>query len=505
MPWMQCQRIYRALILALAVGLLPTSADAQSSVLDPQATVFDLHPKVEFPQLSHDALDTLLIVEDAYWDNRPAEAQAALTKFWKQYPPSSPAWNQSASPTPRVFLGSPACYYALRMWTDVVEWKIASKDQPRVTPTPLQWTIVLVGLGDGVEPRDKIQLERGEGREVERKLDKRLLKDKHSIIKQSTRLFREYVRAMSGGKVEVKLQILSRPALRVPLATPQAGPGQRRFAGLAPQAIGRIWREVPDKVRDKTDWWWILYPSHVPETRPDFRRAEFLTGGMGTGPDGASPCFIIDDRWLLRKPPHLGIGDWHEEERLAYLPQWLQHEFFHYLFRIYPDFELEKRDHQWFDLAAWPKDFVGHFEADYYHQALHKRLIPATPPLHIKMRHAAPPAKLFRNLKTDDLIGYYKHSPVLNNWHVGTISRSGSVEKGKDVLVWRNSEGRKWLLRDDLKRGYLRTGEDNPYYEAADSPARDFRVVLRRDADGNYLPEVAGFQFQGTFYALSKP
>jgi hypothetical protein len=470
-----------------------------------QSTVFDAHPDQDFAQISRDALNTLITVEDAYWSDRPAEAMAALTGFWQKHPPSGPAWNQTGSPTPEVFIGSPSCYYALRMWTDIVEWKIASLDQPRVAAKPLHWTIVLVGIGEGREPATQIQLERGEGEIVERKLDKRLLKDKHRIIKQSTRLFREYVKAISGGRVEVKLEILSRPALRVPLDTPKAGPGERRFAGLAAKAFGKIWKEVPDKVLQKTDWWWVLYPSHVPEQHQDFRQAEFVTGGMGAGPDGASPCFVIDDRWLLRKPPHLGVGDWHEEERRAYLPQWLQHEFFHYLFRIYPDFELEKSAHQWFDLAKWPEDFVGHFEGDYYHQALHKRLTSAELPLHIGMRHAPPPAKLFRNLTTDDLIGYYKHSPAENGWHVGTISRSGSIEKGKDLLVWRNSAGRKWLLRDDLKRGYLRTADDNPYYESFDSPARDFRVVLRRDANGNYLPEVAGFQFADAFYALSKP
>ena len=121
------------------------------------------------------------------------------------------------------------------------------------------------------------------------------------------------------------------------------------------------------------------------------------------------------------------------------------------------------------------------------------------------MRHAAPPAKLFRNLSTDDLVGHYRRIPAENDWHVGTISPSGSIEKGENVLLWRNAAGKTWLLREDLKRGYLRTGEDNPYFESADSPIRDFRVVLRRDENGNYLPKVAGIQFNGGFYALSKP
>jgi hypothetical protein len=31
-----------------------------------------------------------------------------------------------------------------------------------------------------------------------------------------------------------------------------------------------------------------------------------------------------------------------------------------------------------------------------------------------------------------------------------------------------------------------------------------FRIVLRRDADGNYLPEVLGFSFNGELYSREK-
>jgi hypothetical protein len=464
-------------------------------------TLFDSYPDLEFPELTRASLQILLAVEDAYWQGDYLGAYELCHQFWQKYPASSPPWNSTASPTAEIFLGTPSCYSALRMWSEITDWKVRSLSKERVTSQVLQWTIVVVGLGEGPEPKRMIDLERGKGELVERKLDRRVLANKQQILHQSTQLFREYAKAISGGRIEVKLEIISRPSLRVDL---QVG-NQPRTAGLADGALGLVWKSLSDKVLQKTDWWWVIYPSHVPEQYDDFKNAEFITGGMASGPDGASPCFIIDDRWLLRKPPHLGSGPWHEEERRAYLPQWLQHEFFHYLFRIYPQFELEKRGHQWFDLATWPDDFKGHFEADYYHEAIKKRLADATPPLHIGMRHAAPPAKLFRNLSTDDLVGHYRRIPAENDWHVGTISPSGSIEKGENVLLWRNAAGKTWLLREDLKRGYLRTGEDNPYFESADSPIRDFRVVLRRDENGNYLPKVAGIQFNGGFYALSKP
>ena len=36
-----------------------------------------------------------------------------------------------------------------------------------------------------------------------------------------------------------------------------------------------------------------------------------------------------------------------------------QHELYHYLFSLYPEFHLEDEAHQWFDRSKWPQDFVG--------------------------------------------------------------------------------------------------------------------------------------------------
>lgn len=46
----------------------------------------------------------------------------------------------------------------------------------------------------------------------------------------------------------------------------------------------------------------------------------------------------------------------------------------------------------------------------------------------------------------------------------------------------------------------LVTGADNPYFKEGPF-SRAFRLVLRRDADGNYLPEVVGFRFNGELYS----
>ena len=73
-----------------------------------------------------------------------------------------------------------------------------------------------------------------------------------------------------------------------------------------------------EAAKSKTDWWWIVYPSHVPERYPDFAAPESVTGGMDVGADRASPAFVIDDLWLIRKPsPYLGKQPYSLEERWA--------------------------------------------------------------------------------------------------------------------------------------------------------------------------------------------
>ena len=82
-----------------------------------------------------------------------------------------------------------------------------------------------------------------------------------------------------------------------------------------------------------------------------------------------------------------------EVERRQWWAKWTMHEMYHYLFRIYHnEFGLENTSHQWFNRSAWPEDFVGRYfifidqtifcfysryENDYFHEALHKRLLKA--------------------------------------------------------------------------------------------------------------------------------
>jgi len=447
-------------------------------------------------QEPREAFAIQLRAEDLYRAGDDEACLELLDDWWRRYPPGSEGWAACTSDDRSWFPGHPASYSALRMLTECARWRVEGARQRgrRPKPATVVWTIVLVGQGHGRRPRSEEELAAGEGERVRLTLDPRLVADDHRVVHQSTWLFREFVSAMTDGRLVVEERFYDLPHLDLPLS---ATPGPPRHAGLAPDAWGLLWEAVPESVRRDTDWWWVLYPSFVPGDAPDFRSAEFVTGGMATGPDGASPCFLIDDLWLLRKPPHLGEGDYSDEERRAYLPQWLAHEFFHHLFRTWPGFGLEARSHQWFDRSTWPEDFEGRYEVDYYLEALHRRLQPAAdPPLHVGLRYAAPPPEVWERVRVADVVGAYEHRPVENDWHRGRIVRDGRRD-GKALLRWENEAGVSWQLTPDLEHGVLVTGPDDPYRDTGDGR---FRVVLARDDDGRWRPEVVGFRFGGGLY-----
>jgi hypothetical protein len=329
----------------------------------------------QFPPLYRASLDTFFTAEPAYRGGDYQKASQILTAFWAAHPPGTPEWErairhaQTLATTNGVNFGAPAFYYALRMLTDCVEWRLHA--DPKMVPHTIRWTVVLVGKSSDGEVHHSLAAAAGDS------------------VGESTYLFTEYIRAITGGRLKVDVRVLPLRELDVPVErltrAVQAGDASYDvpFADLAPAAMPRVWKAIPADVRAATDWWWVLYPSHV----PDGAKTNFITGGMSVGPDGVSPAFIIDDLWLVRIPPTLGSGLYTSEQRRAYLPQWLQHEFFHHLYRSYPALGLEASGHQWFDRKRWPDDFNGALEADYYAESVHKRLQSATPGLDVVLRY----------------------------------------------------------------------------------------------------------------------
>ena len=498
-PTKRSARLPRALRAIALVGLLcAPSLAAQSSTsvsLPPQrpATPQLRDPALRFlapygisnfrPQTVR-ALQVFLDAKTKYEAGQYLAAQAVLDDLWAEYPTGSPTWGTLPTKPFGINIGSPPCYYGLRMLSEMTDFRVnGTQPAAGLEKRVITMTVMLAGQSNGIEPQNQQDLALGTGVPVLHDLDPRITNNDSARVRRSLAFFQEYVFAATNGLLEVQLNIVHLP--NVNLSVRAAFPS---FAGLNDNT--EIFASIPAQTIANTDWWWLIYPSHVPEQYPAFQNREFITGGMGTGPGSTSPMFIVDDRWLVRKPPHIGTGEYSGVEFNAYLPQWLQHEFFHHLFRSYPEFGLEESSHQWFDLSTWPADFTGRYEADYFHEALTKRLQMTTPALHAKLRYATGGAP-WDQLSLGQLMGTYQRNPVQNGWHIG------DVEFGPQ-LQWSNNANREWNLFEDIGNGALLTGPDCPYFNSPNG--KQFSIVLDRDINGDFTSTVMGFAFNGELY-----
>ncbi|RME24985.1 MAG: hypothetical protein D6798_09975 [Deltaproteobacteria bacterium] len=286
-----------------------------------------------------------------------------------------------------------------------------------------------------------------EPEQVHLDIDPAILADDAALLYTATALFRDWVRSITGG-VEVLLQVHT---LRDCTTVSYTDDGS--IVVSYPDAIGMV-DGVPDAIADETDFWWVVAPSGVPGDGSGFDR-EFITGGMGSYGAG-QPLFLSDDAWFIRKPAHLGSGPYTEAEVRAYHPQWFQHEFMHHVFATWPEFGLEDSPHQWFDRSTWPDDFEGIYEADYYIEAVDKRLLAATPSLAEGLAAVHPGG--VAELALEAFAGDYRREPVENDWHEVTVQLDGPD------LRWTNSAGVQWSL--EIRGDELWAGPDCPYGES---------------------------------------
>lgn len=133
---------------------------------------------------------------------------------------------------------------------------------------------------------------------------------------------------------------------------------------------------VPQLIQDQTHKSLLVFPRLI---------ADYDTTTQTTGGNAGTMTFC-PDVWFLKKKPGKGGGAYSRLERQAYLPRWLQHEYMHYVYKVYDSFGLEDKSHQWYN-TPWPANFQGVHEIDYYHESINKILHPqADPPLHEGLR-----------------------------------------------------------------------------------------------------------------------
>ena len=468
----------------------PTSAETAADAFFKQNATGLVLP------MTRKALVTFLTAQQQYRVSDFRGAQKVLNELWAEYPAGTDVWFKAGAP--QVYnIGLPSCYYALRMLTDCCAWKL-ERPNDLTEPKTVTLAVILPGHSRGAQPRTISDLKAGTSPVVTHNLNEKLLANNSAVIHRSLWLFKEYVNAITRGKIKVEEKVYSLPNFTLPVRATGLNPP---FLDLDGPDLYKMWPKITDAIGPAHNWYWIIYPSNVPEGQADFKTKEVITGGMSAPPGSPAPLFMIDDLWLVRRPPHLGTGAITDVEIDTYMPQWLQHEFFHHVFGAYPEFGLEASGHQWFHREKWPADFVGIIEPDYYHEAIYKRVQPkGDPPLNVKLRYGGPDKSILHAVTLSAVVGVYRHEPVENPWHEGTLQVGSTLADGTVILSWRNKANVSWRLLPKMDEGYMLTGPENPYYAQDTVMSRRFVIVLKRDKEGNYLPEVDGFSFLNAFY-----
>jgi hypothetical protein len=471
-----------AVLIIVFLCLWPALSFAQ---VDCEATTleefFDCYGgTTAFSDHSVAAVTAFIQAEDAIKAGDYASAKRFVEAVFETYPKGNSIWWSVTGDVEGANIGSPHAYYGLRMIEDIVDHHLNNPQDVEAKKAKMK--IVLVGCSEGIQPTNFTELAAGGGPFVENSLEPKLVADDYRIVKQSFEFMSRYVTAITGGELEIEVEIVELPDVCLDVNVSTESPL------VASGSIQPVWEAFSDEVKDDTDWWWILYPSHVPDFSA-FDNSAFITGGMGLSQRGG-PTFIIDDKWLSRKPPHIGTGNYSDIERRIYLPQWLQHEFFHHLYRAYPELELEVSGHDWFNRSFWPADFEGQFETDYYAETLHKRLQTDCVPLAVKLITRAGDQEIQQigKLSIDELLGAYSLNNVQNDWHKGRILKQGSR------YFWRNDASVQWEVTPNFAEGRLETGSDCPY------PGQDFFLELFRTAEGDYVPGALALKFGGDLY-----
>jgi len=322
----------------------------------------------------------------------------------------------------------PVAYYGLRMLDQITK----AGDLP--TTGNIQMTAVVAKCADVTRPK---QLPSLELETVNLTIDPKILEKNARLLYEATDLFRRWIKAITGG-IEVDLVIHELEEC----ATVTFELAEDKNILSYPK-VDEMLGMVPTEVNEATRLWWVVAPSGVPGDGSGYTGGDFITGGQNFG-EKTVPLIVSDDAWFIRKPAHLGNGLYSDIERRAYIPQWFQHEFMHYLFGAWPEFGLEETGHQWFNRTTWPLSFKGSNEADYYYEAVEKLLKAptTTPTLAQKFKEPHGPLAKVSEVGIATLVGDYQRNPIQNNWHEIGVTKDSS-----GGLTITNKAGRRWDLQ----------------------------------------------------------
>ena len=381
--------------------------------------------KAGFSHFKQKALETVLYALDEIESGQLVAARARIDAMLAIYPFSSPGagWYDDLS-FRGLNLGIPVGYNALKMLDQILTLG---------NPTgagKLQMTAVVVTTAAVTRPTLPAYVPET----VQLGIAPEILADDAYRLHLLTRLFRRWVQAITGGlELELKVHTMDESTIVGYRTIPNNNPAGPDVV-ISEIDQEQIINSMPSSIANTTDLWWVIVPSGVPTNASSYDR-DFVTGGMSRHSSGV-PVLLADDASFIRKTGGLSTGLYSEVELMMYQPAWLQHEFMHHVYSVWPQFQLEVVGHQFNYPELWPSDFQGYNEPDYYIESIKRRLLGATPSL----------AQGLSALEYADmtvypvakLVGNYQRLPRENSWHDMTMSLTNGN------LKWTNSAGVNW-------------------------------------------------------------
>jgi hypothetical protein len=304
--------------------------------------------------------------------------------------------------------GSPVGTYGLLMLRKIFEfYHLKNNSNSSQNSVEYNLTTVLVGKSHGKYPDsvENINNPSAYGEMVYHTLIPDLISDDYKILRDCLFIFSHYIHAISEGVLNVKLNFVYLESVdvlcefKIEDNTYLSVMNNNNEEGEV-----QIQKNISSELKSKTNLWMHIYPDHRHWESPIFMKERFVTGGCACS---EKPILILDDHSLIMKCNDLGSGYYSNEERRIYIPQWLKHEYYHYLFNVaFKEYELEQKGHDWFDRQFWPKDFEGDTEPVFYDQALRKRFVNSDIPIWLKLSGKI--GSMFKN-------GKYSIYNVFNN------------------------------------------------------------------------------------------
>ncbi len=246
--------------------------------------------KTTFSNLQKLALEALILGEEDINNGNLMQARERLDGVFKELPLSDSKWwgitsNSHCKGCP-INIGSPSAYYGLRMIDQII-----TLGNPEKTGT-LTMTAVIAPCAEVT----RHTLPNLVPETVNLTIAPEILENDGHILKISTALFRQWVKAITEG-LQLDLEIYELDECTTVSYTDNGS-----TIVSYPNANAMIY-QVPEELAKKTDFWWVIAPSGVPGDGSGYSR-HFITGGMGLYGNGL-PLFLSDDAWFIRKPEHM--------------------------------------------------------------------------------------------------------------------------------------------------------------------------------------------------------